>query len=219
VYGFGAAANVVMYLPFLRNIMAWLSAGSADYRILKDGIAHGICQSTNAVGRKPRHLYILPGGIAEIFTSTPGKHSIVFKKRRGLVKLSIDTGAKIVPCYVFGGTDFYHNLATHEGVLSKISRGLKMSLTLFWGQYFTPIPFVPTITLCLGDPVDPPTWRPEHVDTSDNKKDITSSTNTAKNIPPELIEELHGRLLTSFTNMFNKYKAVAGHPDAESEVV
>ena len=36
--GFGAAADVVMYLPFLRNIMAWLSAGSASYKALKEGL-------------------------------------------------------------------------------------------------------------------------------------------------------------------------------------
>jgi hypothetical protein len=65
----------------------------------------------NAAGRTPRHLYILPGGIAEIFTSTPGKHTIV-AQRKGLMRLSLETGAHLYPCYVFGGTDFYDNLAT-----------------------------------------------------------------------------------------------------------
>jgi hypothetical protein len=38
LYGFGAAADVVNYLPFLRNIMGWLTAGSAEYKVLKDGL-------------------------------------------------------------------------------------------------------------------------------------------------------------------------------------
>ena len=38
LYGFGAAADVVAYLPGLRNVMGWLSAGSADYKTLKDGL-------------------------------------------------------------------------------------------------------------------------------------------------------------------------------------
>jgi hypothetical protein len=100
LFGFGAAANVVMYIPFLRNIMAWLSAGSADYKVLKAGVAHGKAAAVNAAGRSTNNLYILPGGVAEVFTSTPGRHAVVFKQRRGLVTLSIETGAKLVPCYV-----------------------------------------------------------------------------------------------------------------------
>jgi hypothetical protein len=38
MYGFGAAADVVMYIPFLRNIMGWLSGGPASYKALKDGL-------------------------------------------------------------------------------------------------------------------------------------------------------------------------------------
>lgn len=42
LYGFGAAADVVQYLPFLKNIMAWLSAGSADYKVLFAGLSRVI---------------------------------------------------------------------------------------------------------------------------------------------------------------------------------
>ncbi len=38
LYGFGAAADAVGYVPFLRNIMGWLSAGPADYKTLKKGL-------------------------------------------------------------------------------------------------------------------------------------------------------------------------------------
>jgi hypothetical protein len=38
LYGFGAAADVVAYIPFLRNIMSMLTAGSASYQVLKDGL-------------------------------------------------------------------------------------------------------------------------------------------------------------------------------------
>lgn len=38
MYGFGAAADVVMYIPFLRNIMGWLSGGPASYKALMDGL-------------------------------------------------------------------------------------------------------------------------------------------------------------------------------------
>lgn len=38
LYGFGAAADAVAYVPGLRNILGWLSAGSATYKVLKDGL-------------------------------------------------------------------------------------------------------------------------------------------------------------------------------------
>lgn len=39
LYGFGAAADAVAYIPFLRNIMGFLTAGSASYKPLFNGIA------------------------------------------------------------------------------------------------------------------------------------------------------------------------------------
>ncbi|RYZ15583.1 MAG: hypothetical protein EOO70_06495 [Myxococcaceae bacterium] len=120
LYGFGAAADIVQHVPLLRNLLAWLTAGGAAYRTLREGLVEGKCASANP--RTPRHLFILPGGIAEIFVSTPGRHAIVFNSRKGLVRLSLETGARLVPCYVFGGTDFFHNLATSQSPLARLSR-------------------------------------------------------------------------------------------------
>eukprot|EP01032_Pedospumella_encystans_P012233 gene12233-14166_t len=204
LYGFGAAADAVGYVPGLRNIMGWLSAGSASYKVLKAGITKGISQACNAAGRKPRHLYILPGGVAEIFTSTPGRHTIVFKKRRGLVRLSIETGAQLVPCYVFGGTDFFHNLATDAGFFARLSRMCRAGVTIFWGRFGLPIPFCPRVTCVLGDPIVPPVW----VKTSETER-----------VPEILIDEMHAEFLVQMKALFEKYKASAGYPDAELEVM
>lgn len=44
LYGFGAAADAVAYIPFLRNIMGFLTAGSASYKPLFNGITKVIRQ-------------------------------------------------------------------------------------------------------------------------------------------------------------------------------
>jgi hypothetical protein len=132
--------------------------------------------AANRVGRKPRHLYILPGGVAEIFVSTPGKHAVIFKNRRGLCKLALETGCNIAPCYVFGGTDFFNNLATGDSWLSKLSRKLQMGLTIFWGQYGLPIPYTPRVTMCLADPLTCKKWNGEG------------------KVPDDLINDLHQRV-------------------------
>lgn len=164
-------------------------------------VIEGKCASANAVGRKPRNLYILPGGIAEIFTSTPRRHTIVFSNRRGLIKLSLETGAQLIPCYVFGGTDFFYNLATGQGFLSKLSRKFKIGITIFWGWFFLPIPFHPKITMCIADPIPVEKW------VSD------------ESISAQAIEELHKKYVESITKLFDDYKEAAGYPDATLEIL
>lgn len=200
MYGFGAAADAVMYVPYLRNIMAFLTGGSATYTALKNGLVHGKAPAANAAGRIPKNLYILPGGVAEIFTSKPGYNAIVFKSRRGLIKLSIETGAELVPCYVFGGTDFFHTLATSDSYLSKLSRKLRMGITIFWGQFGLPIPFAPKVTMVLGKPIPPPK--------------VTEELDMNK-----AIDILHQQYMDDVTALFDKYKALAGYPGATLDIL
>jgi len=115
----------------------------------------------NAVGRIPRHLFILSGGIAEVFTSCPGSHIVVMKKRKGLMKLSLETGAMLLPSYVFGGNDFFYNVATGDSLLSQLSRKLRMGITMFYGQFGLPVPYHPKVTMVIGDPIPVEKWSQE----------------------------------------------------------
>ena len=203
LFGFGAAADVVCYIPFLRQWMGWLSAGPAGYSVLKQGLTKGEHAIVNSSGRRPRHLFVLPGGVAEVFTSTPGKNIIVFQGRRGLTRLSIETGAEIIPVYVFGGTDFFNNLATSGGWLSTISRKLKMGITLFWGRFNLPfLPFTPKVTQVVGKPIP-----------------IPKGYSGTGPVPEELIEELHATYIREIRELFDTHKALAGYPDAQLEVL
>jgi len=202
-YGFGAAADVIFSLPLLRQIMGWLSAGGCSYETLRAGLVEGKSPCVNRAGREPQHLFLLPGGIAEVFTSTPRRHAIVFKNRKGLVKLSCETGASILPVYVFGGTDFYHNLLTGDSWISNLSRKLKMGMTLFFGVFGLPIPFAPRVTLCVAEPLEVPKFVLDE----------------QGKVPQAAIDELHARYLNSIQELFDRYKDKAGYPDAQLEVL
>lgn len=160
----------------------------------------GVCESVNKAGRSPRHLFILPGGIAEIFTSTPGRNIIVFKKRRGLIKLALETGTLLIPCYVFGASDIFHNFSTSEGYLSKLGRKYRIGVTMFFGQFGLPIPFAPRMTLCFADPLPIQKWIGEGP------------------VPDEMVDALHSEYMLSLQNLFEKFKAAAGYPDAHLEI-
>lgn len=88
LYGFGATTDIALYLPFLRHVMGWVNAGSADRDVIRDKLESGV------------PLYILPGGVAEIFFSEPGTNKVM-ARRYGLMKIALQTGSCLIPCYVF----------------------------------------------------------------------------------------------------------------------
>ena len=112
-------------------------------------------------------------------------------------QLALETGSDLLPCYVFGGTDFFHNLATGTNPLARLSRKIKAGVTIFWGYFFLPLPFLPKVTLCIADPVEVTKWEGEG------------------EIPEDIIEDLHAKYIASIVDLFEKHKAVAGYPDAE----
>lgn len=156
-----------------------------------------------AGNRFVKNLFILPGGIAEIFLSKPGSHDIVFKNRKGLVRLAIETNSCLCPCYVFGGTDFFQNLATDDGWFAHFSRKFRLGVTIFWGQFGLPIPFTPKVTMVIGDHIP-------------NPKLPENCTPEEKNAA---IEELHAKFISEIQKLFDTYKAAAGYPDAKLHVV
>lgn len=202
LYGFAAAANAVFSVPLLRNLLGWFATHGANFDTLKNGLMHGKSVPCNNIGRIPQHLYLLPGGIAEVFTSNVGKHAIVFKNRRGLCKLAIECGSEITPIYIFGATDFFYNLVAGDSWLSNFSRKYKLGLTYFWGHYGLPIPFTPKLTIAVGKSLPlPKGW--------DRKGEV----------PDRLINEYHSAYLQEIQELFEKYKSAAGHPDAILEVL
>jgi len=199
LYGFGAAANAVLYVPFLRNMMAWLAADSADYPVLRRGLLEGKSPVVNKAGRTPKHLYILPGGIAEIFTSQPGKDICLV--RSGILRLSLDTKTPLIPVYVFGGTYFFENALTSDTSLSKLFRKLRLGATLFWGQFYSPVlPMTPRVTMVVGTPqcVAP----------------LPAPASDDDHMAPDRVATLLDRYTTELRRLFGTYAAAAGYrPD------
>jgi hypothetical protein len=56
----------------------------------------------------------------------------------------------------------------------------------------------------IGEPIPPPKWTPSK---------------EGERVPEHLIDELHARFLKDMVELFDKYKAAAGYPDAVLEVV
>mmetsp|Transcript_70729 Transcript_70729/g.169362 ORF Transcript_70729/g.169362 Transcript_70729/m.169362 type:complete len:358 (+) Transcript_70729:84-1157(+) len=189
LYGFGGMATIITRLPFLRTILGWLNGGPADYATLKRGLRAG------------KNLYMLPGGLAEIFTAQPGRDVAVWRNRRGLCRLALETGARLTPLYVFGGNDFFEQLVTSDSWIAKLSRRIGASITLYWGRFGLPIPFVPQpgCVIAMGEPL--PSVRCAGEKPTDDE-----------------VEALHARYEAALLEVFERTKAAAGRPEAVLEI-
>ena len=232
-YGVGATSDQALRLPIVRHILLYLSVGSAH----KDVILHSMQTDDH-------NLFILPGGVAEIFLSqrhsekdgsASGPYIQSIKARRyGLMKLALQTGAAIFPMYAFGATDVFdqlmpvkkgstvskksHNLSSLVDYLSEamesISRRVHGGLTLYWGRYFLPIPHNPKLTLVMADPIYPV---PGTTGWNEN-----GTKKTCKKIPnptPEQVEELMERYVDALHRLFEQYKVQAGYPNDILDIV
>jgi hypothetical protein len=139
-------------------------------------------------------LGISTGGVAEVFeaNSPSGDEVVVLKNRKGMIKLAIQTGADIMPCYLFGNThlyDLYTGGSLGHNLLRRLSRQLGFALIVFWGRWFLPIPYRIPILGVMGDAI--------HVE----KKDQPSQ---------EDIDRIHEILLRDMQALFDEYKGLYG---------
>ena len=226
LYGVGSTTNGALKLPILRHILLLLAVGSARKEVI-----------LNAMQEKDKNLFILPGGVAEIFLSrrrTAANAPFVqtIKARRyGLMKLALQTGACIYPIYVFGATDVFDQLAPvkkgcndHDsahsifdsiaGILESMSRRLRGGLTLYWGKYYLPIPHTPQLTMVMADPIYPVPGTSEK-----NVKGKMKTCKRVDNPSVEQIEELMARYVDSLHRLFEQYKVQAGFPNDTLQII
>lgn len=234
MFGYGCTTDAALYLPVLRHMLHWTSAGSAR----RDCVL-------NEMQNNDQNLWILPGGVAEIFLSRRRRHppldgpnvQTVKARRYGLMKLALETGAAIYPSFVFGASDMLDQLtpvavpddgssATRTtksksasgafgslgSVMQSVSRKVGGGITLYFGQYLTPIPYNPRMSIVLGDPIYPVA----DDDGATTMKNVSGGKNTCKRVPNpthDQVEDLMERYVAALHGLFEQYKHQAGYPN------
>lgn len=172
----GAPASVTFNTPFLRY---FTMLGTCDCS--REVVAKEI-ECGNSVG-------VVPDGIAGIFRCNDGDEVCFLKSRKGLAKLSLKTGAPIVPAYSLGNTAVFKAWFDKWGIMERISRKAQLSIFLFWGKFGLPIPLRTPITTIFGPPIE-----------------VTKTDNPTQ----EQIDDVHRRLLQGVEDCFNQHKAALG---------
>lgn len=183
VTGTTFVASVVLRLPIIRQLLQLVGAQPADRPVVKNVLSKG------------QHGYIVSGGIAELFMSDRKRERIFLKQRKGFVKIAKETNAILVPVYLFGHTRLFDQLASGEGIAKKISRLIRGSITMFWGPFYLPIPYLTSLRVVTGPPLE--------IDWSDDTMSV---------------DVVHGKFVDSVQRLYDAHKHAAGYGDTPLEI-
>mmetsp|Transcript_4988 Transcript_4988/g.12657 ORF Transcript_4988/g.12657 Transcript_4988/m.12657 type:complete len:322 (-) Transcript_4988:389-1354(-) len=142
------AADAVLATPLIRHVIGIFPLVSAS----KSSLMKKLTNERNECIDRSVIIYV--GGIAELFVSSPLQETLYLAKRKGFIKLALQSGVDVVPVYCFGNTTCLENLKT--GFLVTLSRKLQISLTVFWGKWGLPIPRDVKLMYVSGQPLGMP---------------------------------------------------------------
>lgn len=106
---------------------------------------------------------LIPGGAPESLDSHPGSYVVQLKQRKGFIKVAIQNGAWLVPCFSFGENEIYDQPANPKGSLlrtiqDKLQKKMQIAPVPFSGrgifQYsFGVLPNRRPVTVVVGAPI------------------------------------------------------------------
>jgi 1-acyl-sn-glycerol-3-phosphate acyltransferase len=177
------AASVLFRMPVIREIGLWTGCVDARRSVAERQLEHG------------RSLLIVPGGEAEQIRTTFGKEIIYLSKRKGFVKLALQRGIPLVPCYVFGCSDYYHTSSCLFDARVALVKMLGVCIPLASGYMGSPCcPFPVKTTVVFGKPI---------------KSKVQD-----KFFPTqEEIDTAHAKFVVSIKALFDEHKCRLGYGD------
>jgi diacylglycerol O-acyltransferase 2, plant len=183
------SASVLFRIPFVRELAMWTGCIDARRKVAERALERG------------RSVLVIPGGEAEQIRTTRGKDIIFLQSRKGFVKLALQKQVPIVPCYVFGASDYFytsHALFSPREWLRK-TFGICIPLSIgFWGSLVCPLPVKTTIV--FGRPL-----------VSEVKE---------KGAPTkEELDEAHRAFCDALVELFNRHKGSLGYGDRTLEII
>jgi 1-acyl-sn-glycerol-3-phosphate acyltransferase len=185
----GLAASAALRAPIFRQILGSIGAVEASRP-----------SARMALERYPYTIGLSPGGVAEVFETNARDECILLRERRGMIKLAIQTGSDLVPCYMFGNTKLY-SCWVGEGIpgarsfLEWISRRvLGFAVLGVLGRFGLAIPYRIPILCVIGKAV--PT---RHLQCEEPTM--------------EQVHQVQKKFLKGMQELFDKHKALYGWQD------
>lgn len=170
-------ADIIFRVPLLRRIMTWWGCTEVSASVLK----------ANLQRKYPYNLLMhQPDGIAGMFYGLE-QEQIVLNRRRGFVRVALQTGASLIPCYALGANNLFNRRWGSNSLAARLSHRCRASFVYWTGRYEVPFGFIPNPTklvFAIGKPIDV-----EQVD------DPTQ----------EQIDELHQQFVRALRELFDRH--------------
>jgi len=121
-----------------------------------------------ALLRRPGNAAVLfPGGASEAVETLEGHNRIVLRRRKGFVRIALESGAHLVPVACFGETDLFHMYKPAPGTLGHKFQSVSHYVLpgrqpLFWGDGLFGdaglLPLARPLTTVVGAPIEVEKW-------------------------------------------------------------
>lgn len=144
--------RINFFVPFWRELCCWMGFGDASSTAIRQTLQSGPGQS----------VVLAVGGAEESLFSRPRSNDLVLAKRKGFVKMALETGSALVPVYAFGETDTYEARSIADSPTffqwaHRIKRITGFMIPMICGR--GPLKLVPLrrpIYVVIGAPIDIP---------------------------------------------------------------
>uniref|UniRef100_A0A7S3JR52 Acyltransferase n=1 Tax=Aureoumbra lagunensis TaxID=44058 RepID=A0A7S3JR52_9STRA len=176
-------ATAAFCVPVIRELWLWTRCVSADKLTARRVLA------------AKKSIVIFIGGEREQILSQRGKHILYLKKRKGFVKLAIETKSPLIPIYAFGEVDLYHHYNFLLSFRTYLVNTFGIAIPLISGSIFL-LPYKTPLHIIVGEPIEPPS----------SPSDI---------IDDDMINQLHSRYMIALQSLFDENKARCGYPNAQ----
>lgn len=138
------AASFCFFIPGYRDLLLWSgfvdAARYSAHRVLNSGLS----------------IALVPGGATEALYADPHKDVVYLSPRKGFIRLALQHGASLVPCFTFNENNTYQQLQTSNRFITwakfKFQRVFGISLPLITNI----IPKRTKVTCVVGEPIDVP---------------------------------------------------------------
>jgi len=227
----GLGAWILFQVPLVRELFLLMGWRDASRSVADRAIREG------------NSIYLIVGGEAESLLSRPGHDDVVVagKRRRGFAKLALENGCELVPFYMFHNSDTYATSSWLYGWRKWLSARYQICVPLWWGRWFTPLPFNVKLTVAIGKPVPlpakyarPSTAASASADADAGVKDARGSADTGAvadsadtSVPSkatwqkvkateEDVIHYQAAYIQALTELFEAHKAEAGYPKSRT---
>eukprot|EP00878_Enallax_costatus_P007622 GHUV01007981.1.p1 GENE.GHUV01007981.1~~GHUV01007981.1.p1 ORF type:complete len:298 (+),score=73.54 GHUV01007981.1:1660-2553(+) len=178
---YSIAADAVFHIPLWKHVMTWIGALPATAHNFRKLLQKG------SVG-------LIPGGIAEMFMVEDDREVIKLLDRKGFVRIAVEMGTPLVPCYHFGNSRLFR---WGPKSWEQAARRHRVALGFLCGRWGLPfaLPNRVPLMMVVGGPI--PTKQTPRDDPNFDA----------------VVDEAHAKLVEAMQQLYDKYKGEYGWAD------